>query len=350
MTVLDDLTAQRSMDPGGMAELICRFPSMMKESLDLVSSVSLSPDIRPGGVIFCGMGGSAISADIASRLAERMFDVPAIVVRGYDLPKFAGKDSLVFILSYSGNTEETLSCYEEALSSGAKIIAVTSGGKLAERSIEKGHAIFKIPAGLPPRASMPYLLVPILYVLDRIFPGTDLLGQIGESVGVLEEIKDMLKPEIPLSANMAKQTAAAMIGKLPFIFGSEGGSDAAAYRWKCQISENSKMNACFNVFPEMDHNELVNLAGAGSKDVFAVFLRDERESGRMKKRIDVTENIIRGSISGAAKIYSKGISHLSRILSLCYFGDFVSIYLAFLAGVDPMPVKAIEKLKKELAA
>ncbi len=350
MTVLDDVHAQKAADPGGMSDLICDFPDMMKRAIELALPTKFLDVTRPKNIVFCGMGGSAISADIASRLALKISDIPTVVTRGYDLPGFSGKDTLVFILSYSGNTEETLSCYWAALSSGAKIIAVTSGGELEKQSVKNGHALVKIPAGLPPRASMPYILVPIIRVLNELLPKAGLLEQIKEAACVLDEMRESLGPEKPFSENAAKQTAEAVFGKMPFILGSDGGSDAAAYRWKCQISENSKINSCFNSFPELDHNEVVNLAGKGSQNIFVVFLRDSEESDKMKKRIDATKKIIEGSVSGTGEIYSKGTCLLSRILSLCYFGDFVSLYLAFLSGEDPMPVKAIDKLKKELSA
>lgn len=348
MNVLDDAEKIKETDPQGMSGLICDFPSMMKKALDLALSVKFGSGAGINNIVFCGMGGSAISADIALRLASKLLSVPAVVIRGYDLPCFAGKDTLVFVLSYSGNTEETLSCYRAALAKGSRLIAVTSGGELEKLSLKNGHVLVKIPAGLPPRASMPYILVPILCALNELFPGAGLLEQINESISVVEEMRSVLGLEVPSAKNPAKKAANSMSDKIPFIFGSDGGSDAAAYRWKCQISENSKINSCFNVFPELDHNEIVNLAGPGSKNIFVVLLRDKDESEKMKARIDATRKIIEGSVGGTLEVYSKGKSLLSRILSLCYFGDFVSLYLAILTGSDPMPVKAIDKLKGTL--
>ncbi|MFA5104194.1 MAG: bifunctional phosphoglucose/phosphomannose isomerase [Candidatus Margulisiibacteriota bacterium] len=349
MSILDDIQKIKRVDPRGMSDLICSLPEMMKKALDLASAVKYDQGKQIKNIIFCGMGGSAISADIVLRLASNFLDVPVVVVRGYDLPNFAGKDTLVFILSYSGNTEETLSCYHAALSKGANIIAVTSGGQLEEQSIKNGHVLVKIPGDLPPRASMPYILVPVICALNELFPGHSLPEQVRESIFVLEGMKNTLGPEKLSPENPAKKTAEVLSGKFPFILGSEGGSDAAAYRWKCQLSENSKTNSCFNVFPELDHNEIVNLAGTGSKNIYIVFLRDKSESEKMKKRINVTKKIIEKSVGGTIEIYSKGESHLARMLSLCYFGDFVSLYLAVLNGFDPMPVKPIDELKEELS-
>jgi len=349
MTVLDDAKRLKDLDPQGMAGLICGFPEMMKKALSIPVETKKATSAGIKNIVFCGMGGSAISADIACRLLSGHVDVPSAVVRGYNLPKFAGKGSLVFVLSYSGNTEETLSCYREALSRGADIIAVTSGGELEKLSAEAGHALVKIPSGLPPRASMPFILVPILRSLEAVFSLTDVIGQIEESILVLEDQRALMAPERPLAENPAKAAARDMFGKFPFILGSDWGSDAAAYRWKCQISENSKVNSCFNVFPELDHNEIVNLASGRSRGVFVVLLRDEEEGQKIQKRIDVTRDVIRNNVGGLLEVYSSGRSILCRILSLCYFGDFVSLYLALLEGEDPMPVKAIDTLKGELA-
>lgn len=349
MSVLNDTEKLKETDPSGMSDLICEFPVMAAKALELASAVKFDRGMQINNIVFCGMGGSAISADIVLRLVSKLLDVPAVVIRSYDLPNFVGKDTLVFVLSYSGNTEETLSCYHCALAKGAGLIAVTSGGELEAQSKKNGHVLVKIPPGLPPRASMPYLLVPIVCALNELFPGAGLSEQLKESISALKEERALLGPEKHLAENPAKKAAEAMSGKFPFILGSEGQSDAAAYRWKCQISENSKTNSCFNIFPELDHNEIVNLAGTGSKNIFVVLLRDKGESEKMKKRINATRKIIEGSVGGVLEVYSKGESLLSRILSLCYFGDFVSLYLAVLNGSDPMPVKAIDELKKELA-
>lgn len=349
MSVLDDAAMLSKIDPGGMAALISRFPEMMKEARSIAPAL-VPAETDPGfkNILFCGMGGSAISADISSNLISKALKVPSAVSRGYEIPRFTGPDTLVFVLSYSGNTEETLSCYEAAARSGAKIVAVTSGGRLGSLASSNGNILFSIPEGFPPRASMPYLLVPVISVLSKLFPEAGLAGQLDESISVLGQMAGDLGPGKPQAMNAAKKIAGSLIGRIPYIFGSHGGSDAAAYRWKCQISENSKMNSCHNVFPELDHNEIVNLAGKGSKDIFVVLLRDGDESDKMKKRIDVTRKIIESSTAGVAEVHSAGRSLLARMLSLCYFGDFVSLYLAVLGGEDPMPVKAIDRLKQEL--
>jgi len=352
MNFLDNEDNAGKIDRSGMLSLIEGFPEMMERSS--ATSEGVRPEKISGkieNIMFCGMGGSAISADVAQKLISECLDIPAAVSRSYDLPRFVGKNSIVFVLSYSGNTEETISAYENAKKAGSRIICITSGGRIEELAKKNGNVIYPLPQGFPPRASMPYILAALLYAVEDVLSGCGFKDQIKECIPVLKKIRDQNKPAIAHQGNIAKQIASKIFSRIPIILGSTTGSDVAAYRWKCQFSENSKITSVANVFPEMDHNEIVNLAGLdkGKKDFCAVLLRDNSESEKIKKRIEATKGIISAGIEDIIEVWAEGETSLSRMMSLCYMGDFVSAYIALLRGVDPTPVTAIDKLKKELA-
>lgn len=348
LKILDNFENYHLIDPSGMSQLIKSFPQMMVDANNIVKNISFSklPDIE--NILFCGMGGSAISADIASVLLSKISTVPYFVVRGYNLPNYISNKSLVIVLSYSGNTEETLSCYEQAIAKTSNIVVISSGGKLLELAKENNNIFIQIPKGLPPRASMPYLLVPIIYILSNFYPNINYNSQIKEAIDILLQVKSEIDVEILSEKNYAKQIAYKLNGRFVYIFGAEGGSDVAAYRWKCQFSENSKINSFNNSFPELNHNEIVNLTHKVDNNIAVIFLRDSKESDKMKKRIEVTKNLLSQKSIELLEVFSKGESDLARLLSLSYFGDYVSLYLAILSNVDPMPVKAIDELKKQL--
>jgi len=345
---LDNINSYKEIDPNGMTDLISKFPEMMVDASKISSDVLFDFLDKPKNIVFCGMGGSAISADIASVILSKFGDIPSSVVRGYNLPHFVNTDSLVIILSYSGNTEETLSCYYQALNRTKNIVVISSGGKVLDLAIANKNVLFKIPKGLPPRASMPYLLIPIIFVINKFFIEAKLLDQVNEAYKTLVELKEKIGVNIPLKDNLAKQISSKIADKIIYIFGSEGGSDVAAYRFKCQLSENSKKNSFNNSFPELNHNEIVNLSFYNQQNITAILLRDSNESKQMQNRIEATKKILSKSKIEIAEIYSAGQSLLSKILSLCYFGDYVSLYLSILSGIDPMPVKPIDELKEEL--
>jgi glucose/mannose-6-phosphate isomerase len=350
VNILDNAEHIKKIDKDGMLGLVERFPAMIEDAVNICSSCpfKVSKDIE--NIVIAGMGGSAISGDIIKKLLVDLVEIPVSVVRDYSLPKFVGKKTLLFALSYSGDTEETLSAYSQAHDTGTQIVVVTSGGQLKEKAKKAGYQVVEIPKGLPPRACLPYLLVPMIYFLDKTGIAQGLIGQLRNAVLVLKKLKDRYCTESPFEANATKQIALKLQNKIPIIFGSPCGSDVAAFRWKTQFSENTKITALFNVFPELDHNEIVNLAelNAGTHQFSLILLRDKFEGERIKTRIDITKRILSSSIPDIHEVWSEGDTRLSRMLSLSYLGDYVSVYLAIANEVDPTPVLAIDKLKKEL--
>lgn len=352
MNILDDSKNTILTDKNGMLSLINDFPEMMKRAKTFGPSAPIEATPKIDNIVIAGMGGSAISGDIAAKVVSGVSPVPLSVSRDYSIPAFTSGRTLFFALSYSGNTEETLAAYEAAGSRGARIIAITSGGRLADEAERSGYPVIKIPEGLPPRASMPYLLVPLLASLQKADILKDAAAQIDDAISTLEGLNALCREETPYQENPAKKTASSLKGMFPVILGGPCGGDAAAYRWKTQFSENSKITSISNSFPELDHNEIVNLADKLmiSQRLKIILLRDDSEQSQMQKRIEVTKKIISKAGGEIVEVWAKGASKLARILSLTYLGDFVSAYLAILNGTDPTPVTAIDELKKELAA
>ncbi len=346
---LDNIEILKEIDRSGMLELVDKLPDMMEEGWAASESVNLSNPVKINNLVIAGMGGSAISGDIVSLALRGKAGFPVFVNRNYGCPKFVGAGTLFIAVSYSGNTEETISSFKEAVKAGAKIVSISTGGALKELSEKNRVPLIEIPKGLPPRAALGYLLSAILGVLNRSGVGafkTDLndtirsLRQLVKKYGALNGSRE----------NDVKQMAKRLQGKTPVILASEGTSYAAGMRWKTQLSENSKITSILSIFPEMDHNDIVNFSflKKGSHNYSFIILRDEGDPERMKKRIEVTKSLISGNAGGIIEVWSQGKTSLERSMSLIIYGDYLSVYLAILAKMDPTPVDIIEKLKKEL--
>ena len=347
---LDNIEGLKSIDSRGMLGLVGKLADMLEEGWVLSEAADISKPGKIGNLVISGMGGSAISGDIISLILRNKADIPVFVNRNYGCPKFVGSGTLFIALSYSGNTEETISAFKEAMQRGARIISVASGGELKELSVKNKVPFIEIPKGLPPRAALGYLLSCALNILNKCGI-VSVKADIEEAKKLLKQLSRKYGPSNPLRENEVKQMAVRLHGKVPVILASEGTTYAAGLRWKTQISENSKMTAILSVFPELDHNDLVNFSYLkhGGHDLSFVVLRDEEDPERMKKRIEITKSLISGNVGGIAEVWSQGESVLARILSLIFYGDHLSVYLAALSGIDPTPVEIIEKLKKELS-
>ena len=346
---LDNIEILSGIDRSGMLELVDKLPDMMEEGWSASETVNIPDPGKIGNLVISGMGGSAISGDIVSLILRGKADFPVFVNRNYGCPKFVSGGTLFLAVSYSGNTEETLSAFKEAVKAGAKIISISSGGELKELSKKNKIPIIEIPKGLPPRAALGYLLSAILGALNTAGAGafkTDL----NETIRSLKRLAKKYGAPCALRENEVKQMAKRLHGKTPVILASDRTSYAAGLRWKTQLSENSKITSMLSVFPEMDHNDIVNFSflKKGSHNYSFVILRDEADPERMKKRIEVTKSLISGNTGGITEVWSQGASPLERTMSLIIYGDYLSVYLAVLSGTDPTPVDIIEKLKKEL--
>ncbi|WP_245574316.1 bifunctional phosphoglucose/phosphomannose isomerase [Desulfovirgula thermocuniculi] len=349
--ILDNPQAMREADTTGMLEALWELPEQCARAweLGLAAGVPFMGEVRH--VLVTGLGGSAIGGDFLRVYAAKASFVPVVVNRDYVLPAFTGPHTLVFAVSYSGNTEETLSAYREARQKGATVVAVTSGGRLAEVASQENVPLIRVPGGLAPRAATGYLFLPTLAVMQRMGLVPDAGGEVAELVEVLRALREELGPQVPREENPAKRLAANMHGRIPVIWGASGTSEVAAQRWKGQINENAKAPAYWNVFPELNHNELVGFEHPAEllAQLYVVMLRDPQDHPRVQKRFALTREIVEKAVAGMAEVEARGQGLLARMYSLVYVGDYASVYLALLYGVDPGPVKVIDQLKARLA-
>jgi len=318
---------------------------------DLTGNVDLPAVEAISNVVVTGLGGSAIGGDLLRIYCLDKCQVPVVVNRNYVMPEFVGKDTLVFAVSYSGNTEETISAYLDARKRGATIIAITTGGKLKEMADGDGATVIPVPGGISPRSASGFLFIPTLRIMEKLGFLSGIAEEVEKLVDHLKKLHENLKPEIPVEKNSAKQMALKLYNRIPVIWGSSGTTEVVAQRWKGQINENAKSPAYWNVFPELNHNELVGFRfpEALLKQLHIVILRDDQDHPRVQKRIEISKNVISKTVAGITDVRASGGDLLARTYSLIYSGDYTSVYLAFLYGVDPGPVEAIDHLKNELA-
>ncbi len=349
--MLDNSNQITKVDKEKMVDILINFPFQCKEAVKIGKEMDLPSGYSSGieKVIICGMGGSGIGGDILKTLLLSSLKIPLFINRNYNLPKFVDKKTLVFAISYSGNTEETLFLYEEAKKRGCYIIAISSGGKLKYLSEQDTIPSVTIPPHMPPRTSIGYLFLPMVKIMEKL-TSIEILNY-NELHENLTHIKGKCVPSIPTQENLAKPIAYKLKGKIPIIYGVDGRTGVVAHRLKTQFNENSKILAFWDVFPELNHNEVVGWGGEDkiNREIFyPIFIRDKDETPRISKRIQVTQNLIKSQGVEYIEIWAEGESLLTKIFSSLYIGDWVSFYLAILRGKDPTPVEAIELLKKEL--
>ncbi len=337
-------------DSKGMRNLILNFPKQVEEAIGIgmASKVKLNTK-KIEHIVVSGLGGSAIGGDLPRAYCADKCDVPVIVNRHYYFPEFVGKNTLVIISSYSGNTEETTASYKNAIKRKAKIFCITSGGEVEKLAIKHNHPYIKIPGGFPPRAALGYSFFPTLIALSKLGFIKDQKKEIKETLALLNTLSARYSNH-DAADNLALNLASKLNGKLPLIYSAADKFDTVNTRWRGQITENAKTLAFGHVFPELNHNEIVGWEVLKDimKNIHVVILRDKDDYKRIQLRMDVTKGIINDLADGVTEIYSGGKSLLARMFSLLYLADWLSFYLAMLNGVDPSPVKKIDFLKEEL--
>jgi len=351
MLHLDDASLYRTCDPSGMLQAALRLPDQIRDAWRIGCTTPLPPLAGPPAhVIVAGMGGSAIGGDLLAAALGSRLSLPLLVVRDSRLPPYVGPTSVVIATSYSGETDETLAAADEARDAGAAVLAITSGGRLAEMAARGAGGVVRVPGGLAPRAALGYLMIPALAALERWHLAEACGEDVEEAAAVLEEIASECGPLVPTSRNPAKRLARELAGRIPAVYAASPEIEAAARRWKCQFNENSKTLAIWNVFPELTHNETVGWGTppevSGITSVIVLFGGGEPE--RALRRIRITRDLVLRGAAGVHEVRSRGGGRLARILSLALMGDLVSIYLAYLRGVDPTPVEVIEAIKRRM--
>jgi glucose/mannose-6-phosphate isomerase len=255
-------TLGRAADPSGMLDIVCSLPRQVREGWRAGRSADLGLlRARPAQIIFVGLGGSAIGGDLLASAIGPALPVPLVVVRDADLPSYTGPQSLVIVSSYSGETDEVLQAAESAVARGARVLAVTSGGRLSALAESRGEAVVRVPGGLPPRGALGHLLGPVLAALERWEVCPPCAADVEEAAEVTDALCRQMGPDVPEERNAAKRLAARFAGRIPIVYAASPAAEPAARRWKSQFNENSKTMAAWNVFPEAAHNEVVGWGG-----------------------------------------------------------------------------------------
>lgn len=355
MIELDDLASIAELDSLDVLGSVESFPEQCHHAWTLGRQVEDLPEATGiESVAVLGMGGSGSAGDVVQAIVEPRLPVPFRVFKDYGpLPEWIGRNALVLAVSYSGNTEEVLDALDDAHERGARLVTMSSGGRLAEIAVEYGSAHVSVPTGLPqPRAALAYLAMPVLAVLSSMGLVGDLGDDVVETVDVCGDVTDRCHRKQPLADNTAKQIATLLAGKIPVVYGASGLAAAAAYRLKCDINEYAKQPAFAGTLPEANHNEIAGwqvLDDVTSQRFAALLIRDVDEDPRVERRLNVTRELIQNHFASVTDLAAQGTSAMARMFSLLLIGQLAAIYTGIANGVDPGPVEAIEELKARLA-
>ncbi len=341
----------KRIDPRGMATWIAEFPKQVETAVRIGKEASVKLNVQGvQNIVLTGLGGSAIGGDLLRSYLADELKVPFIVNRHYLLPSFVGKNTLVIVSSYSGNTEETISAHNDAIKRKARVLCISTGGETAKMAKKCKQPWIQILPGLSPRAALGYSFFPLLIVLGK-------LGLIKSKDKDIKETLLLLKSKSALYSNPESpentplKLAEQLKGRLPVIYSPAEHLDAINVRWRGQIAENAKQLSSGHVLPEMNHNELVGWKVLTDimKHMHVLFLKDKGTHKRVAIRGEITKQVVSQYAGAVTEISSEGNSLLARMFSLIHFGDWVTLYLAILNNEDPEPVKVIDFLKGELA-
>lgn len=330
---------KENFDKYDMRRVILEYPNQLDLGKEFVEKVNLEDLPKDySNLIICGMGGSGhpgelLNAFLNSR--ERKFSLPLYVQRTYNLPKAATKDSLIFISSYSGNTEETIDCFHEALELGATIISFAAGGKVEKISLENNVPFVKYVMnfeGFQPRYATTYALVAM----------NEALTKLGLS-DTVENLPTFNSRDLEISG---EEIAKKLKGKTPIIYASDR-FKIGAKMLKIKMNENSKTPAFWNYFPELSHNEMVGFTNPQGK-FFVLMFEDKNDHPQIKKRMEITKRLYEEKGVEAEILPITGDSYLEKIINIFILGDWISYYLAYEYKQDPTPVDMVEDLKKML--
>lgn len=338
-----------ALDTEGMLEATAGLPEQVADAARRASGVPGLPDHEAvENVVVLGMGGSGIAGDVLQAVAGPYLPVPVTVVKSYTPPAFVGPGTLVFAISFSGDTEETVEAAGEALAQQGRLVVVTGGGELGELAERAKAPMVEVPPGLPePRAALGAMAVPLLVMLEDIglFPGA--AGWVQLAVSQLRRRREqLLRPDSP-AAELARR-----IGRtIPLVHSSRILGAAAAQRWKTQINENAKSPAWWSVYPELCHNEVAGWGQHGDVTrqlVTVVNLRHDAEHPQVARRYELVSEVLGEVVTGIFEVRAEGEGELAQLLDLVMVGDFVSLHLAAQEGLDPGPVPVLSDIKHRL--
>ncbi|HVA98272.1 MAG TPA: bifunctional phosphoglucose/phosphomannose isomerase [Bacteroidia bacterium] len=324
-----------------MKNMIAGFSKQLQEAIEIGKKIKLT--VAPHeikNVVISGLGGSGIGGTIVSELVAMEISVPVQVVKGYFIPNYVDKNTLVIISSYSGNTEETVNCMETAIQKNAKIVCITSGGKIAEIAKQNQLDYIIIPGGMPPRTCLGYSFTQQFFILT--FFGllkNNFLKELENAIQLIDTNEKNIQEEAKIIAGKLKN-------KLPVIY-STTYNEGIAIRLRQQLNENAKILCWHHVIPEMNHNELVGWTEK-SENLAVIIFRDKNDFARNQTRIEINKKVFEKYTSTIIEIYSKGNSLIEKAIYLIHLGDWISYFVAEQKGVDAIEVNVINHLKAEL--
>lgn len=325
-----------------MKSLVQNFSTQLKEAIQIGENAHITNakgELR--NVVITGLGGSGIGGTIAGEIVAAECAVPVTVNKDYFLPAFVNEQSLVIVSSYSGNTEETVQAMETALDKNAKVVCITSGGKIAELAKQNSCDLILIPAGFPPRACLAYSLTQLFYVLHALqLIGDGFKTSLKQAIALIEKENTSIKTEAAAVADF-------LYHKIPVIYAVDG-YNGVATRFRQQVNENAKMLCWHHILPEMNHNELVGWAEKHD-DCAVVILRNKSDYARTQTRIEISKEVFAKYTTHIREVWSKGNSQLEQSLYLIHLTDWVSCFLAEKKGIDAVEVNIINHLKGELS-
>jgi glucose/mannose-6-phosphate isomerase len=328
-------------DHSNQLEDVLALPDHLSDALWRVESARIPAFDAPGGLVVCGMGGSAIGGDLAAAAFGNRMSRPLVTERGYELPFAMLPDRAVLCASYSGDTEETIACYAAAEALGAPRIVATTGGELANAARGDGVPVIGLPAGLRPRAAVGYLFTVAAEVAALTGAAPGIRTEIDSAGPHLREVSGALDAQ-------ADELAQRLTGSIPVIYGADL-TVPVALRWKTQINENAKLPSFTAALPEADHNEIEGwTAGEEAGRMSAIFLEDPDQHPRVRRRFELTAEMVEPVAHHVTRIETEGESRTERLLWAVMLGDLLSLRLAARRGVDPGPTEMLDRLKESL--
>ncbi|MEG0874200.1 MAG: bifunctional phosphoglucose/phosphomannose isomerase [Clostridiales bacterium] len=336
-----------NMAKNSIGDCLNNFDKQCDHALFLGRNLCINLHHNVDFIFLCGVGGSGLAGDFIRNISLQYGITPIFVIRNYTLPHFATEKSLIFIISYSGNTEETLNCYEAAKKLKAPLVAVSSGGNLGDLAKKDGTYLIEIPCGFQPRMATLYMALPVLLLLNNekiIDLPQEEIGEIYFNLCILKKKWGFSTPAIK---NRAKATALQLYGKMPIIWGSEDLTDAGAKNMKSQLNETAETPCFCGAIPEVNHNEIMSFGNKNRNFVLLMF-RDKKEHPRIAQRFEISENMLKEQVEKIVTFTAQGNSFLSRLTESIYFGDLVGYYLSILNKVNPEEIAMITSFKARM--
>jgi len=325
-----------------MKTLVANFSKQLAEAITIGENAKLTPAKKTiSNVLICGLGGSGIGGSIVSELVVANANVPINVTKGYFIPAYVNENTLVIISSYSGNTEETLNCMDLAIAKNAKIVGITSGGKVQEICSAQNFDCITVPAGMPPRACLGYSLTQLFFVLGYYkIINNAYKEELRAAIKLIDDEENTIQAE-------AKKLAEKLNGKTPVLYATTY-NEGMLIRFRQQLNENAKMLCWHQIIPEMNHNELVGWREKNDNLAVLIF-RDTDEYERNNFRIGINKETISNYTSNITEIYSKGKSPIEKAIYFIHLGDWISVILAEMRGYDANEIAVINQLKSALS-